>query len=98
MSSDGVVLTSIPHPISEDALETVEVEIDGPDVRSEHAVLTTQASSEMVKAGADRMKAEREIFAKNGWGEPGDEWLAANAYEAMVFSVIGRALLGEGKA
>lgn len=56
----------------------------------EHSRLTTLPSPQMIEAGAGRIQAEREIFRKEGWGEPSDEHLAANAYEAMVFCAIGR--------
>lgn len=58
----------------------------------EFSRLTTQPSAQMIEAGAARIKAEREIFHKEGWGEPSDEHLAANAYEAMVCCAIGRGL------
>lgn len=58
----------------------------------EHTRLTTQPDSRMIAAGAARIRTEREFFRKEGWGEPSDEHFAANAYEAMVFSVIGRGL------
>lgn len=66
------------------------------DITCEHAALTTQATDEMIVAGAARIKAERAIFAKEGWGEPSDEHLAANVYEAMVYCVIKRGLYAEG--
>lgn len=58
----------------------------------EHSRLTTQPSPHMIAAGAARIAAEREIFRNERWGEPSDEHLAANAYEAMVSCAIGRGL------
>lgn len=58
----------------------------------EHATLTTQASREMIAAGAKRIQEERRFYAAEGWGEPGDEQLAAACYKAMVHWAIKRGL------
>ena len=62
------------------------------DSEDELEALTRQPSAAVTKAGADRIRSERALFKENGWGEPSDEHLAANAYEAMVFFITKRGL------
>ena len=59
---------------------------------AEHEILTTQASSGMIKAGAARMAEERATFQNNGWSPPDDDFLCGAVWEAMVFHVINRGL------
>jgi hypothetical protein len=56
------------------------------------ATVPREPTQELIEVGARRIAAEREFFAEHKMGEPTDEHLAANAYEAMVHYVATRGL------